>query len=362
MTQALATYEPGDAALVSSRSAEDMSFHLTEVKAQMAVVHDFFQQVMVKGIDYGIIPGTDKAALLKPGAEKLCELYGFAPTVKSVDEEKSIETGFFRARVTVALISKRTGEVVAEGVGEANTHESRYHYRWVYEEKLPPGINKAALVKRSGTSQRGTWTQYRVETDDPHSQWNTILKMGKKRALIDAALSATRSSGLFSQDADAFERYAESDDGQSRNEKRPPVQQPKRRSQASLATEADQVAPPPQQPAAAPAKPIEAPPATSPRDTRPEWMNQLQDQLTAWGKKMNDLAPHVGAPVVPRVLLAWLAKQPKGTDPFAALCALVRADMAVEEAAKTAATSEVEEGDWVPAEALEVDPADVPFE
>ena len=38
--------------------------------------------VMVKGQDYGVIPGTAKPTLLKPGAEKLAEYYGYAPIVK----------------------------------------------------------------------------------------------------------------------------------------------------------------------------------------------------------------------------------------------------------------------------------------
>src|SRR6185369_11171744 len=35
------------------------------------------KQLMQEGVDYGKIPGTsDKPALLKPGAEKLCNLFG----------------------------------------------------------------------------------------------------------------------------------------------------------------------------------------------------------------------------------------------------------------------------------------------
>ncbi|KKK67335.1 hypothetical protein LCGC14_2955110, partial [marine sediment metagenome] len=44
----------------------------------------------------------------------------------------------------------------------------------------------------------------RVENDDPYTLVNTLLKMAKKRALVDAVLSATRSSGLFTQDVEDF--------------------------------------------------------------------------------------------------------------------------------------------------------------
>ncbi len=40
----------------------------------------------------------------------------------------------------------------------------------------------------------------KYKTEDAANVANTILKMSKKRALIDATLSATRASGLFTQD------------------------------------------------------------------------------------------------------------------------------------------------------------------
>ena len=46
---------------------------------------------------------------------------------------------------------------------------------------------------------------------------NTILKMSKKRALVDAVLSATRSSGLFTQDIEDMEM------GTSKNREKQPA-------------------------------------------------------------------------------------------------------------------------------------------
>ena len=40
----------------------------------------------------------------------------------------------------------------------------------------------------------------RIENDEIFSQRNTLLKMAKKRALVDAALSAGRLSDMFTQD------------------------------------------------------------------------------------------------------------------------------------------------------------------
>lgn len=190
-------------------STQEMAARLADLKAKLGLVQKFFKEVMVEGQDYGVIPGTDKPSLLKAGAEKLCELYGFAPVVKNIEEEKDRETGFYRARVTVALIHRRTGTVVAEGVGEANTMEARYRYRWVPESKLPEGVDKSALYSewRQDRKTKKYYKLYRLDNQDPWTLWNTVLKMAKKRALIDATLSATRSSGIFTQDAEDLEEW-----------------------------------------------------------------------------------------------------------------------------------------------------------
>lgn len=136
----------------------------------------FVQAVMVKGEDYGIIKGTSKPTLLKPGAEKLCEMYGLTPTLSVTDSEKDWANGFIYYESKCTLVSKRTGQVVAEGVGSCNNRETRY-------------INR-----------------------DVYTLANTILKMAKKRALVDATLSATRSSGLFTQDIEDMGDVVQGDD------------------------------------------------------------------------------------------------------------------------------------------------------
>lgn len=209
-------------------SAGEMALRLADLKSRMDVVQRFFREVMVEGQDYGVIPGTDKPALLKPGAEKLAELYGYAPIVRAIDETTG-DGGFYEAKVTMALVSRKTASTVAEGIGSANTFEGRYRWRWVYDDKLPPGVDTSALVKRSGNKRSGgTWTQYRIENDDMYSLWNTVLKMAKKRALVDVVLSATRSSGLFTQDQESFERWVDEADGEGTPPARPATQRPPR--------------------------------------------------------------------------------------------------------------------------------------
>ena len=187
---------------------QELAARLQSMKQSLSLVQTFFKEVMVEKQDYGVIPGTDKPTLLKPGAEKLCELYGYAITIKHLDEMVDRQTGFYRAKVTVALVHRQSGVIIAEGVGEANTMEGRYRYRWVPQWKLPKGFDVKSLHCEERKNRNGeTYRTYRMENDDPYTLWNTVLKMAKKRGLVDAALSATRSSGIFTQDLEDLQGW-----------------------------------------------------------------------------------------------------------------------------------------------------------
>lgn len=209
------------------RSPTDLARRLQDMKQERALIQEFFKDVMVpsrvdsKGVsladgDYGIIPGTDKPTLFKPGAEKLCELYGYAPIVADLQETADYETGHYRVVVRIALIHKGSGVKVAEGIGECNTRESRYFYRWAYKKEAQAtlGVDPDTLPSikfKEYEGQYGPYRRYRLENDDLFSLWNTILKMGKKRALVDATLSATRSSGIFTQSATHLDEWVDAD-------------------------------------------------------------------------------------------------------------------------------------------------------
>lgn len=229
----LTDYTPPDA----------MRATLARMQEQMGVMRDFFKAVMVEGEDYGTIPGTPTPTLLKPGAEKLCELYGFAINVPTIERDSDRDSGFYRASVIVRLTSRATGATIAEGVGEANTYEGRY--RWRNAGRSCPSCGVAGSIIRGKEEYGGGWLCWKkkdgcganfavddpaiteqvtgkVENDDLHTLWNTIVKMAKKRALVDATISATRSSGLFTQDLEDLPTGAPSPerDGNARGSQR----------------------------------------------------------------------------------------------------------------------------------------------
>jgi len=182
-------------------------------RRDIQALHKFQQIVhasMIEGKDFGVIPGTQKPTLLKPGAEKIAKLLGLADTYDILDRQEDWIKPFFRYLVKCKLVSIKNDVVISEGLGECNSMESRYRYRWVNEKDLPAGIDKTKLVTQERTAKNGGhWTVYRMENEDIYSQVNTILKMAKKRSLVDAALSAGRLSDLFTQDMEDMPRAAD---------------------------------------------------------------------------------------------------------------------------------------------------------
>lgn len=194
-------------------TVQDMALKLNEMKAKIALVNQFFKDIMEKDIDYGIIPGTPKPSLYQPGADKLCSLYNLAKMIVHKDENKNFETGHYDVTVRVQLIHRGTNTIVGELEGSCSTMESKYRYRWEYERNIPKGIDKESLLSKEYPGRNGsTYLKYRIENDDLFSQWNTVLKMAIKRAYVGATLCATGLSGIFSQEEDALEAWIEGDE------------------------------------------------------------------------------------------------------------------------------------------------------
>lgn len=203
----------GPKAILSKRRLDD-EFE------QRRLLAEFIRAQMVDGTDFGRIPGTERPTLLKPGAEKLTDLFRCTPRYKLIKVEEDFDKGFFNYIFRVQLFQREAQAVVAEGYGSCNSREARY--RWRDAQRKCPGCDKAAIF-RSKAEYGGGWycspkkggcnAKYsaddkvitsqvagRVENDDIASSANTILKMGKKRALVDAALALGRCSDMFTQD------------------------------------------------------------------------------------------------------------------------------------------------------------------
>lgn len=166
-------------------------------QVQMAV-----QKTLKPGHDYDTIPGTLKPTLLKPGAEKILMMFGLTSEYEIIEKIEDYEKGIFA--YTVKCILSKNGYKITEGVGSCNSKESKYRWRWVKEEDLPPAIDKESLKQR-----KNKWDiiEYQVENDEIYSQANTILKMAKKRAQIDATLTVASLSEVFTQDIEDMKEF-----------------------------------------------------------------------------------------------------------------------------------------------------------
>lgn len=192
---ALATTEQSYGGLTMAVSPAEALKRLQQLQA-------FVAEVMVDGVDYGIIPGTDKPTLLQPGAQKLCEIYGFSQSFQDSRTIEDWDKPLFHYEVRCVLTSRRDGSFIGDGVGSCNSKEKRYAGRWAFDNDIPPGVAKSTLRRREGKSRKNgkPYVQYFVPNDDIFSLVNTMKKMACKRALVMAVIGATRSAGLFTQD------------------------------------------------------------------------------------------------------------------------------------------------------------------
>ncbi len=213
--------EETETAIVKPIRVEDeLAIDLDKVTDGLKTIRKFqaiVKKLTTEGVDYGVIPGTQKPTLLKPGAEKITKLMSLSDSYTILKSQEDYDKGFFAYTVKCRLAHIQTGNLVSEGVGQCNSKESKYRWRWLFANELPPDIDKSTLKKQTGMSRYNKpYTRYRVENEDIFSQVNTILKMAKKRALVDAALSAGRLSEIFTQDMeDIGNRKSETSEKQS---------------------------------------------------------------------------------------------------------------------------------------------------
>ncbi|GIM45930.1 hypothetical protein DNHGIG_14790 [Collibacillus ludicampi] len=153
------------------------NINISTIQSTMDKIAQFqgvVKKTLKEGHDYGVIPGTHKPTMLKPGAEKILMLMGLTSEYEILDKVQDYDGGFFAFTVRCKL--SRNGMLITEGVGHANTREKRYVSH--KEGKEPP---------------------------DPYTLANTVLKMSKKRALVDAALTVASLSDVFTQDVEDME-------------------------------------------------------------------------------------------------------------------------------------------------------------
>lgn len=186
-----------------------------DLRRQVDLIQQVMREVMKEGEHFGVIPGTQKPTLYKPGAEKLGMTFRLDPRFEVTRYE--LDNGHREYEITCILTA---GTRTWEGVGLCSSMESKYRYRDEKESTGKPvpseywDLRKTDSKKARGLlggkgfstvkDDDGRWVIFktvgRMENPDIADTYNTVLKMAKKRAHVDAILTATAASDIFTQD------------------------------------------------------------------------------------------------------------------------------------------------------------------
>ncbi|HVG32856.1 MAG TPA: hypothetical protein VM911_07245 [Pyrinomonadaceae bacterium] len=211
----------------------DRSQFMPAMSIELAVeryntITEFVSRVLRRDVDYGMIPGTDKLTLLKPGAEKLTTFFGLSTRFQLLERiedwtgEDHQDEPFFYYLYRCQLF--RGDLLVAEADGSCNSRETKYRYREA--QRVCPECRQAAIIKGK-EEYGGGWLCFkkkggcgakfpvgdatiesqqtgRMPNAEIADQVNTIQKMGQKRSLIAATLLAVNASEFFTQDVEDF--------------------------------------------------------------------------------------------------------------------------------------------------------------
>jgi len=216
-------------------------FSMTEVLEWVKAVKETMETVMKKDEHYGTIPGTSKPTLYKPGAEKLGLTFRFAPRYIGADDPRDLGAGHREFIIRCDLHHIHTGAFMGSGVGSCSTLEAKYRYRDSYEDTGHPVPKKywddrdQSLLGGKEFRAKKVDGQYRIvkvvehqENTDIADTYNTVLKMAKKRAHVDAVLTATAASDIFTQDVEDTvpDEGGNKKDGQDEQKAQPPKGRP----------------------------------------------------------------------------------------------------------------------------------------
>jgi hypothetical protein len=216
--------ETGRALVAVERSRFMPAMSIESAVERYNAVTEFVSRVLRNEVDYGVIPGTDKRTLLKPGAEKLTTFFGLSTRFRLLERiedwtgEQHGGEPFFYYLYRCRLF--RGDVLIAEGDASCNSRETKY--RWREAQRLCPACGQSAIIK--GREEfGGGWLCFRkkggcgakfpdgdqtiesqqtgrVSNPDIADQVNTIQKMSQKRSLVGAVLLAVNASEFFTQD------------------------------------------------------------------------------------------------------------------------------------------------------------------
>lgn len=243
---------------MSNIIVHDANQAIEAARQMYSIVANMRKEVLQEGVDYGVIPGTDKPTLFKAGAEKLCWALGMRPIFEAESIIEDFDKPLFYYRYRCNLEHIDSGKIVGSGIGSCNSMEDKYGFRWVdaseapsnhdyptrtsavsefafavdkaettgkygkpaeywqaFQDAVDDGRAQQVMRKTRNGNELPAWvietTQVRLPNENIYSLVNTLDKMAQKRALIAAVLIAAGASEFFTQDIEDMPGFAEVD-------------------------------------------------------------------------------------------------------------------------------------------------------
>lgn len=203
---------------------QDYALSLEEMTGNVAKIQQVMSGLMKEDVHYGVIPGTPKPALYKPGAEMLGMVFRLAPHFEHTREWDGVHLTVYSR---CSLVHIPTGVSWGTGEGSCSTKESKY--AWRGGKRACPKCGADAIIKGKAeygggfvcfTKKGGCNAKYkdndkaiteqsveRVPNPDIADQYNTVLKMANKRAHVAATLVVTAASDMFTQDIEDLPEF-----------------------------------------------------------------------------------------------------------------------------------------------------------
>lgn len=144
------------------------------MNTQLTLMKSFIEKNLVKGKHFYSFKqtkdGKTQWSLNKAGAEKILAVFNCFADTKEI-KERELGGGHFEVDVKIDVISRQSGMVVGSGIGSCNSKEKKYSY----------------------------------SAFNPLDIKNAVIKMAKKRAVVDATLYLGCVSEYFTQDWESKE-------------------------------------------------------------------------------------------------------------------------------------------------------------
>lgn len=177
-------------------------FDLQDVKQRVDAIHRIMAKQMKKDVHYGIIPGTKKPTLYKPGSEILLLTFRVAidPEITDLSTPEEI-----RYRIRAIGRHVPTDSFMGAGVGECSSNEEKFLWRAALsrdEYNDTPEDQRRLKYKKEWDRGRPTIVKVEQIKVPPADAANAVLKRAKKRAQVDFCLTAMAASEIFTQDVE----------------------------------------------------------------------------------------------------------------------------------------------------------------